>query len=440
MKNRGLIVAVIVLTALTGTLYWSNHRKPAESSVNASAETPPKILTLNQADITEVAIKKKGGEELTLAKNDAGKWRITAPKQLRADQDAVSSMLSTLSALNSDRLIEDKASNLDQYGLTQPSIEVDVTEKNKKSEKLLIGDETPAGSAAYVAVDGDPRVFTVANYNKNSFDKGSKDLRDKRLMTFESDKISRVELLAKKQAIEFGRNKEQWQIVKPGPFRADGFQVDELVRNLSDAKMDLSGSDDGKKAATAFSSGALVATAKVTDASGTQELQLRKKRDDYYAKSSVVGDVYKVSSGVGAGLDKSLDDFRNKKIFDFGYTDPDKVELRDGPKSYSLSRSGEDWSSNAIKMDANSVRTLVGKIRDLSASKFVDAGFTASSMDIMVASNDGKRVERVLIAKNGDRYVAKRENEPALYELNAADVTELQKSAADIKPAAAPKK
>ncbi len=440
MKNRGLIVAVVVLTALTGTLYWSNHRKPAESSVTASAETPPKILTLNQADITEIAIKKKGGEELTLAKNDSGKWQITAPKQLRADQDAVSSMLSTLSALNSDRLIEDKAVNLDQYGLTYPSIEVDITEKNKKSEKLLIGDETPAGSAAYAAVGGDLRVFTVANYSKNSFDKGSKDLRDKRLMTFESDKISRVELLAKKQAIEFGRNKEQWQIVKPGPFRADAFQVDELVRNLSDAKMDLSGGDDGKKAAAAFNSGAPVATAKVTDASGTQELQLRKNKDDYYAKSSVVEGVYKVSSGVGAGLDKSLDDFRNKKIFDFGYADPDKVELRDGSKSYSLSRSDEDWSSNTTKMDANTVRTLVGKIRDLSASKFVDAGFTASSVDITVASNGGKRVERVLIAKNGDRYVAKRENEPALYELNAADVTELQKSAADIKPAAAPKK
>ena len=124
MKSRGLIVAVIVLAALTGTLYWSNHRKPAESSVNAAAGTPPKILTLNQADITAVVIKKKGGEDVTLAKNDAGKWQITAPKQLRADQDAVSSLLSTLSALNSDRLIEDKATSLEQYGLTQPSIEV----------------------------------------------------------------------------------------------------------------------------------------------------------------------------------------------------------------------------------------------------------------------------------------------------------------------------
>jgi len=440
MKSRGLIVAVIVLAALTGTLYWSNHRKPAESSVNASVETPPKILTINQADISGVVIRKKGGEDVTLAKNDAGEWRITTPKQLRADQDAVSSMLSTLSALNSDRLIEDKAANLDQYGLTQPSIEVDVTEKNKKTDKLLIGDDTPSGSAAYTAVAGDPRVFTLTSYKKNSLDKSSKDLRDKRLMTFESDKVTRVELLAKKQAIEFGRNKEQWQIVKPGPFRADGFQVDELVRNLSDAKMDLTGSDDEKKAAAAFHSGVPVATAKVTDASGTQELQVRKNKEDYYAKSSVVEGVYKVASGVGSGLDKSLDDFRNKKLFDFGDADPEKIEMHDGSKNYSLSRSGEDWSSNGAKMDASSVRTLAGKIRDLSANKFADGGFTSAILDITVTSNDGKRVEKVLIAKNGDRYIAKRENEPALYELNAADVSDLQKSAAEIKPAAAPKK
>jgi hypothetical protein len=440
MKSHGLIVAVVVLAALTGTLYWSNHRKPAETNVSASAESPPKILTLNQADITGIAIRKKGSEELTLAKNDAGKWQIIAPRQLRADQDAVSSLLSTLSALSSDRLIEDKAANLEQYGLAQPSLEVDVTEKSKKTDKLRIGDDTPSSSAAYAAVAGDPRVFTVASYSKNSLDKSAEDLRDKRLMTFESDKVTRIELQAKKLAIEFGRNKEQWQIVKPGPFRADGFQVDDLLRNLSDAKMDLTATAEEKKAAAAFSSGATVATAKVTDASGTQELQLRKNKDDYYARSSVVAGVYKVVGGVSSALDKGLDDFRNKKLFDFGYADPEKIEILDGQKSYSLSRSGEDWSLNGAKMDASSVRTLVGKIRDLAASKFPESGFTTAVLDITVTSNDGKRIEKVLIAKNGDRYVARRENELSLYELNSGDVSELQKSAADIKPPAAPKK
>ena len=171
-------------------------------------------------------------------------------------------MLSTLSSLNSDRLVEDKATNLEQYGLFQPSLEVDITRKDKKTEKLLIGDDTPAGSGAYAAVAGDPRVFILATYNKSNFDKSANDLRDKRLLTFDSDKLSRVELTAKKQNIEFGRNKDQWQIVKPKPLRADGFQVDELVRALHDAKMELAANEDEKKTAAAFSSGSTICQGK----------------------------------------------------------------------------------------------------------------------------------------------------------------------------------
>jgi len=57
---------------------------------------------------------------------------------------------------------------------------------------------------------------------------------------------------------------------------------------------------------------------------------------------------------------------------------------------------------------------------------------------VTVTSDSGKRVERVFLAKNGDRYIAKRENEPALYELSATAITDLQKAAADVKPAPAP--
>ncbi len=83
---------------------------------------------------------------------------------------------------------------------------------------------------------------------------------------------------------------------------------------------------------------------------------------------------------------------------------------------------------------------LVDRIRDLSASKFVDIGLTAPAMNLIVTSDGGKRVEKVLLSKSGDSYLAKRENEPALYELNASAVTELQKSAADLKPAPPPSK
>src|SRR6266581_7116736 len=205
MKTRSLLVAAMVLAALSAALYWSNHRKPAESSVSSAAEASPKVLDLKPADITAIKISKKGAEDLTLAKNDAGQWQITSPKPLPADQDAVSSLLSALSPRNSDRVVEEKATDLSPYGLAQPSIQLSITEKNKKSEALLFGDDTPAGYGVYAAVAGDPRVFIIASYHKSSLDKSSKDLRDKRLLTFDSEKLSRIELIAKKETIEFGR-------------------------------------------------------------------------------------------------------------------------------------------------------------------------------------------------------------------------------------------
>jgi len=441
MKMNSLLIAAIVLAALSGVLYWSNHRKPAEDAVKVSADAPVKILTLTQADITKVQIKKKSGDDVELEKDSAGKWQIAGTKPLRADQNEVSSMLSTLSSLSSERLIEQKAANLADYGLAQPAVEVNVTEKDNKTQKLLIGDNAPSGNAAYVALAGDPRVFTLANYSKTSLEKSEKDLRDKRLLVFEQDKLSRVELNAKKVDIEFGRNKDQWQIVKPKPFRADDSKVEELIRKLGDAKMDLNlSAEDQKKAAAAFNSGTAVATAKVTDASDTEELQVRKNKDDYYAKSSAVEGVYKVTNDLGAALDKSVDDFRNKKLFDFGFTDPDKIEFHDGTKAYFLTKGGSDWfAGDGKKVDAISSETFVQKVRDLAASKFLDSGFSAAQIEVTATSNGGKNVEKILIAKDGDHYVAKRDGEPALYQLDPAVISGLQLAAQDLKPAAEPK-
>jgi len=440
MKLRGLIVAAVVLAGLTGALYWSNHHKPADTT-EASANVPAKILAVIEADISKFDLKKNGSEQVAGERNSAGQWHITSPTPLPADQSAVASLLGTFSSLNSERLVEEKAGDLAPYGLDAPKLEVDLTEKNNQTQKLLLGDATPAGNGMYAKLDGDPRVFTVPSYDKTSIDKSASDLRDKRLLTVNPDKISQVNVVAKKQEMAFGRNKDEWQIIKPKPLRADGAQVDELVRALTDAKMELDASDDQKKTAATFASATPVATAKVTAESGTQELQLRKSKNDYYAKSSAVEGVYKVASTLGQALDKNLEDFRNKKLFDLGSDDPNKIELQDGSKTSFLTRSGEDWwSGSAKKMDAGTVQDFVDKIRDLSASKFLDSGFAVPLIDLTVTSNDGKRVEKVAISKVGDNYIAKRENDVTLYQLDSKVVDDLVKSGDDVKPAAAPGK
>ena len=158
-----------------------------------------------------------------------------------------------------------------RYGLDQPVLVADLTDRSNAHHELKIGDDTPTSGGTYAMLSGDPRVFTIASYVKSSLDKSLNDLRDKRLLTVDPDKISRVELIKQGQEIEFGRNKDDWQIVRPKPLRADGVQVADLVRKLTDAKMDSSVPE--KDSAAGFTHGTPIATAKLTNQSGSQELQ-----------------------------------------------------------------------------------------------------------------------------------------------------------------------
>jgi ribosomal protein L12E/L44/L45/RPP1/RPP2 len=344
-------------------------------------------------------------------------------------------MVTSLSSLSADKIIEDNATDLKAYGLDTPTLEINITKKDGKTAGLLVGDSTPTNSGSYAKLPGSPKVYTVASFVKTGLDKTVNDLRDKRLLTFDSDKLTRVELQTKGPAMEFGKNgQNEWQILKPRPLRADSTQVDSLIGKLKDAKMDpLVSDEDAKKAAAAFASGVKIAVATVSDSSGDQTLELRQDKDkNYYAKSSVVEGVFKLTSDTGDALNKSLDDFRSKKLFDFGFSDPSKLEL----KAAVYTKSGDKWMSGAKTMDNTTIQNLVDKLRDLAASKFADKGEGDPVFEATVTSNSGKKVEKVTIRKQGTEYFAQREGEPSIYELDGKTVDDLQSAASGVKEAA----
>jgi hypothetical protein len=437
MQSRGLLVAAVVLAVLIGLLYWSKHASSAKTPEVAASATPsPKILALNQADIVKLEIKKKDSDDVVLSKNGSGEWQITSPEQFAADSNAVTSMISTLSALDADRVVDEKATDLQPYGLAPPATEIAITETGNKSQQLLLGDDTPTHGGAYAALAGDPRVFTVATASKGSLEKGLNDLRDKRFLTIDSDKINRLELLAKNSDLEFDHYKDQWQIVKPRPLRADSGPIESFISTLTNAKIDLTQPESERsKIVSSFARAETVGTIKVMSDTGTQDLTVRKVDKDYYAKSSVLDAPYKISNDVAQEFSKPLDDFRNKSLFDFGYADPAKIEFKDGTKSYFLTKGGNDWwGGDGKKLDAESAYSFVDKLRDLKADKIVDSGSGNPDIQVTVSPTAGSQ-EKVSLSKAGDNYIAKRENDSTLYQLDAKSVEDLQHAAAAMKPA-----
>jgi hypothetical protein len=436
MKFARLLIAAAVLAGLGGLVYWSN-RSEAAKAAKGDPKAAPKILDLKENEIKQIEIRHRDGETTVVKRDGSGKWSITAPQPMAADQSAVGAITTAAATLSSDRVVDENASNLSSYGLEPPRIGITLTMADGKTHVLRIGEDTPTDGGAYAMLDGDKRLFTIASFGKTSLDKQSKDLREKHLLVFDQDKLSRVELeVAGKPPIEFGRAGTDWQVLKPKPMRADSFQVDELVRKLKDASMDTE--TDPKAAAAAFASGQKTAIAKVTGAEGTLTFEVRKAKDDYYAKASTQDGAYKITKEIADGLNKSLDDFRNKKVFDFAFNDPNRIEIKDGGQSKVIEKSGENWTSGGKTMDSLSVQNLIDKLRDLAATKFVDSGFTTPALELTVVSNDGKRTEKVQIAAAGPNFLARRENDSSLYQLDANAVNGLREAAAGVPPAPPP--
>ncbi len=425
MKPKGLFISLAILAVMAGLVFWSNKtHKEGESK-----DTSVKILSIPQDQFREIKLENIADQVIDLQRDQGGQWKMTVPMQMTADQDAVAAIVSTLSDLNAEKVVEDKGADLKSFGLQIPSVKATVVTKDGKTRELLLGSSTLDTSSNYAKLAGDERVFTIPSSSKLALDKRPEELRDKRLLTFDPDSVSRVTLQAKGPEIEFGKSGvNDWQILKPRPLRADNTQVSALVDALRDARLDpLELEQDIQKK---FPAATRVAVATVTDRNGAQTIEVRKDKDGVYAKSAA--GTWKTADSLATSLDKSLDDFRDKKLFTFGFSDPNKVELRNA----TYVKSGEKWTSNGKTMDSGSVQSVIDKLRALSATKFPPSGGGAPVFEAAVSWDDGKHTERVSISKQGTQYFAKRENDPVIYELDPKAVEELQSAAAGIKEAA----
>src|SRR5579883_1565533 len=175
MKPARLLIAAVVLAGLSAAVYFSNKSEAAKEGKPAP-DAAPKILALDEKNITQFEIKKRDGTVTVAKKDDSGKWSLTTPA-LPADQNACNAVTNAVTNLVSDRLVDENATDLASYGLAPALDEVTFTAKDGKKTTLLIGDNTPTGNNVYAKVDGDTKLYTMASFNKDSLDKDAKLLR-----------------------------------------------------------------------------------------------------------------------------------------------------------------------------------------------------------------------------------------------------------------------
>ncbi len=447
MNPARLLIAFAVMAVLGGLVYYAEKNPPSFSFDDDRV----KIVDLEADDIQEMTILRPGAEPLTLRRNEDEKWEFGAPLKIPADESAVSSLVSSLTPLNSDRVVEENVTDWQAYGLDGAgSLQVDVKAGEDQSYSVIFGADTPTGSGVYARLEGDPRLFTLFSYNKTSFEKKVFDLRQKKLLSIDGDKISRVTVDVGQRSIEFGKSgDDDWQILKPKPLRADNFAVGDLVRSVQNGEM-VSVLEEGGEASEEYSFAKPFASVEVVDESGAHTLTIAKGQDDkYHAKSSdLPGGVYEVSSTLAEGLDKPLADFRNKKLFGFGFEDPVSVKVRDGETRIAIEKKDDKWiltSHEDRELESAKVQSLLDDLRGLRAKEFTsdeeadqeNYGLNQPALEAEVVQADDKGTEKAIITSlSGEKVYAAIPGQPSTYEIEKSDAESLRSNIEELlKPA-----
>jgi len=262
-------------------------------------------------------------------------------------------------------------------------------------------------------------------------------------MTFDYDKLKSLTMTtAKSGLIEFGKNDaDKWQMVKPRVARADFNEFDNLTRRLKDARMDIPADYDAKKTEEMYSAGKKIAAVSAIDDKVNQTFEVHKGNDNnYYAKSSLDPGYYKVSNDTGDGLDKSFEDFRAKKVFEFRFEDPSKITINDKTYEKQGGKTEEKWMLNGVQFDSVSMLDVFDKLRDLTATKLDTKKAGTPAWTFTVTYGDKHRVEKVVLNKDGNNWNAVREDDPGtVYVLEPANVEDVQKMVNAIKQYTPPK-
>ncbi len=118
---RSTIALLVVLIGLGAYIYFVTWKRPAQDA----GSKQEKVFAAVQADqIDELKVKAESGDVTTLKKT-SGAWSLVAPMATTASEAETSSVTSALSALEIERVVDENPTDVKDYGLETPRIEID---------------------------------------------------------------------------------------------------------------------------------------------------------------------------------------------------------------------------------------------------------------------------------------------------------------------------
>jgi hypothetical protein len=428
------LAMVLVLAGLAGYIYFGDGGSSSDATAKEKA-----FGTIASDDIEEVRIALNEDEPARVTRTD-GTWKLVEPAAAEADASEMSSISSSLSTLDIERVVDETPTDLAQYGLAPPRIDVAFKVKGQAGEKrILLGDKTATGGDLYAKLADSPRVFLVSSYVESTFRKDPFSLRDKSILKVDRTQVDGFSASSGATTLEFAKSGSDWTILAPIKARADFGTVEGAIERLASANMQ---SLTAESAADLSQYGLDRPTATMTVKSGSSSATLilgKTENAVVFAKDSSRPLIFTVAPTLRDDVIKPLGDYRRKDVFDFRSFTATRVEFTRGgdtqvfEKSKSKDKDGKEidvWKdAKGGTVDTMKVEDLLTKVSGLRASSFEATTPAAlKTPAVTIRAQFDSKSETVTIGRAGSDAFAARSDEPGAAKLDATAVDDALKA------------
>jgi hypothetical protein len=441
---RSFLGLLIVLIALGGYLYFVDSKR----TPGGDDEKREKVFAVEADAIDEISIKSEAGERTTVRKSGTA-WQIVAPVTGQPDEAEISGLTSNLASLEIQRVVEENAENLEEFGLADPRIEV-AFKANGQQHRLQIGQKSPTGTNLYARLNDEKKVILISSYLDSTFNRSTFDLRDKSVLKVDRDKVDALEIGTGTRAVRFTKADGEWRLTAPAGARADFSGVESLVGRLSSAQM--------KSIAAAeipdlekYGLDKPAATIRLGTGSAQASLALGGAADEgtVYARDLSRPLVFTVESSLLDELKKDPGEFREKDLFDARSFNATRIELTRGgqvaafEKQKAKNKEGQEeekWRQvlpSERDVDSAKVDSLVSSVTAVRADSFVEStaktGLDTPDLSVLIKFDEGRKEDRVAFGRSGSDAYASRSGEPGAAKIAAATLDAIVKSLEELK-------
>lgn len=372
MRFRSTLILLVVFAALGGYVYFAEYRGHDEREKQEASKK--KLFSEPLKDVTALSLTFPD-HKMSAVKKDDKHWEFTEPQGLDADSDEWDMLVSSLSQIEKGGAVS-ASTNLAQYGLDKPVVEVTAKLKDGKSVGVLFGSENPKKSDNYAKLADSPDVFLSPVSGSKSFQKSLTDLRNKKVLEFALDDINSIRIEDGKTLMEFQKSGMDWLIKKPLDLKADAEEISGFLSAIQSARA-TSFADSGL---TLMSAGLAPVTTKVTlhDAKANTDkiLSIGKspETDKYYARDESRTAIMIINKDVPAKARRPLIDWRDRSIAHFDQGSIDELEIVRGPEKISVRKQGSDWKlADGRKAQMDKISSLLLAVEFERAQEIIDS-------------------------------------------------------------------